>query len=67
MSIVSIWILIAQAAAYIAAGLPCGRGYTLVPQYFVQAEAYLLEYVSTLAPHRATRRVAAEYLAWCTP
>jgi hypothetical protein len=33
----------------------------------VQAEAYLLEYAATLAPHRATRRVAAEYLAWCAP
>jgi len=30
-----------------------------------QVEAYLLEYVAALAPHRATSRVAAEYLAWC--
>lgn len=30
----------------------------------LQVEAYLLEYVAALAPHRATSRVAAEYLAW---
>ncbi len=29
-----------------------------------QVEAYLLEYVAALAPHRASSRIAAEYLAW---